>query len=1041
MANHNPLKNITSGIFILVAQLILFSGAAFPGEINGDAKRTFDEFNTNHGHTWKAVWDTHRGLTGAIIGYGEGYSSKGYIRKTQSHTWPSTILPLSANEPTPPSLPPPFPENKKISILSFSSSPDIFSPNGDGIKDSTDFYIKLALRHTDALEGNRHNSPSAQDMAYFVGWKIDITKSGSLITSLQGKSAIDLTNCIKGIHGASCQWIGHDLKIGWSPSELKDGVYGYQLFVNYIREIYAQNKTVTKIVDSESSGVGSLIIDTTPPEILFTSPQPNSAITTQTPLIEVTYSDPTAGIESNTLQVQLNTTDITNNLTVEPDRASYQVTSPLAEGIHRMYARIQDKAGNVGEARSNFAIILQTDKAASVNETNDFLRELAPVYGYSEDLHELYLHDFKETNIFSMAVYRQEVNSIPVIGGEIKVAISVENKPQGANGNFFGDAMTVSTTPTLSDKEAIDIGVEDLGQNQNLKDTSFALLRISPEPGPPRLVWETTLQNVTGAEPISWTYLIDATTGDIIHKFNNVLNACAPRAFVRAPYNLDNDYAEVSIENIVDPNGCLIGEYADVTNGQFSRLCSPDFSYFHQPFISDTPSDAVKDEEDSRTDEVTAYYNATKFAKTLEDELSYNILLTKSFPSQINVVTNGCISYGGGCDLDNAEAAPVQEKVGNETKLKDIKITIAPGSKLLPTQTSQGLKYIVGDWTRNPDVLFHEYGHGILFDKGLLTYTGIDSGYHEGFADFMAASVTNEPTNAEWLPSIFRSADNTKLEVGAEEAHEWGTVYSGSMWGFRRRLLDIYYNSVGTARQRSEKLALYSPDLYVLRTNRQNTFAEVIPPLLLTEAVYYVFRVLYEGDMLNFHHEIRAAFASHAVTEENKVAVTLPLDGERKDMGRDFVIYSGSNPKYKIYFAIETTNFDTSSCHISFELSTTPMASGFNNDRMAIYNAAADGAIADCYNALSPGTRAKVYFRATTYDPNNASTLRISDENAPHQYVYLERPEECTITPIVGDKGEFVSFLLPFMTVLILTRILNRNKTRRYLSVKPLGKQ
>jgi len=121
-------------------------------------------------------------------------------------------------------------------------------------------------------------------------------------------------------------------------------------------------------------------------------------------------------------------------------------------------------------------------------------------------------------------------------------------------------------------------------------------------------------------------------------------------------------------------------------------------------------------------------------------------------------------------------------------------------------------------------------------------------------------------------------------------------------------------------------------------------------------------------------------------------------------------------------------------CHVSPELSTNPIEGGSGNDRVVFYNAVADGAIANCYNALSPGTRAKIYFQAVTYIPNDPGSVRISDANAPYQYVYLERPEECSIIPSTNTKEGIFSFSFLFIIVtgfIKVLKIFNSNRNER----------
>jgi hypothetical protein len=100
----------------------------------------------------------------------------------------------------------------------------------------------------------------------------------------------------------------------------------------------------------------SFTTDTVPPAIAFSSP-PELVTDTPAPVIRLTYSDSTSGIEPGTLKVTLDGKSI-DSICVANLASGSCLTESVAEGPHTLTATVRDRAGNAGTASFGFTLTL-----------------------------------------------------------------------------------------------------------------------------------------------------------------------------------------------------------------------------------------------------------------------------------------------------------------------------------------------------------------------------------------------------------------------------------------------------------------------------------------------------------------------------------------------------------------------------------------------------------------------------------------------------------------------------------------------------------
>lgn len=103
----------------------------------------------------------------------------------------------------------------------------------------------------------------------------------------------------------------------------------------------------------------SFTTDTVPPSIAFASP-PKVVAGNPAPIIRLTYSDLTSGLDTSTLKVSLDGESI-DSICVANFASGVCIPQAIAEGSHLLTATVLDRAGNAGTASFAFTLTLNEE--------------------------------------------------------------------------------------------------------------------------------------------------------------------------------------------------------------------------------------------------------------------------------------------------------------------------------------------------------------------------------------------------------------------------------------------------------------------------------------------------------------------------------------------------------------------------------------------------------------------------------------------------------------------------------------------------------
>ncbi|MFQ6106207.1 MAG: FG-GAP-like repeat-containing protein [Thermoplasmata archaeon] len=113
------------------------------------------------------------------------------------------------------------------------------------------------------------------------------------------------------------------------------------------------------IPSNRATVVWYFTVDTQPPVISDLQPTNGSIIGDATPAISASYVDP-SGINITTVVLKVDSVDVTTQATVEFDRVTYVVPSPMADGLHDVYVEVHDNSSPANSAKRTWSFTVDT---------------------------------------------------------------------------------------------------------------------------------------------------------------------------------------------------------------------------------------------------------------------------------------------------------------------------------------------------------------------------------------------------------------------------------------------------------------------------------------------------------------------------------------------------------------------------------------------------------------------------------------------------------------------------------------------------------
>jgi len=435
----------------------------------------------------------------------------------------------------------------------------------------------------------------------------------------------------------------------------------------------------------------------------------------------------------------------------------------------------------IGSPHRAFGKAIRIPGFSQIREDNVQDAAMAFLTGYADMLNvrpeNLRLIRATEVNGRWYVSYRQVFEDIDVLFSEVELRIFSNGSVMAFGADFYND-LTVSTLPALSYDAAKNRATEGLGQSATAISGN-EVLSILPVVGQDAISYHLVYEvSVTSSDPVgNYVTLVDAHDGALLWRHNRVrYTDVSGRVTGMVQLDLPTDpFVEQGFQDETVLIGTLqvvtdsLGDYRTDISSPTSLVVSLDGPYVNvnrsdgpDAFISTTvnPGDTLNilwDETNSHPAERDGYFHTRlihDFITTLDPNftnINYSMPCVVNINSTCNAFWNGFgINFyleGGGCP-----------------------------------NTAQ-----------MPDVVYHEYGHGIndkLYQQLGQGFGMINGATHEGMADVASSVILDDPRVGRGFfgpGSVLRNLDNTSSypEDVSGDPHITGLIIGGAFWDLR----------------------------------------------------------------------------------------------------------------------------------------------------------------------------------------------------------------------------------------------------------------
>ena len=420
-----------------------------------------------------------------------------------------------------------------------------------------------------------------------------------------------------------------------------------------------------------------------------------------------------------------------------------------------------------GTIRSLYNLTLPLPPGTPETSARQCLSEHCDLFGLTDPHTELRLKTIQTSLTGRHVRFHQYYRGVEVYGASISVHTNHLGQIRVIHSNYF-PKIDINTSASVSADGAVAIAITDAGAF-NLRKPPQANLIIFPNPHMRQAGDDTDVYRLAyrvilsfGQPVSSWEYLIDAVTGEPLHR-RNLLRFADGRGRVFNPSPVvalkddtlrDQDdsadaipeaaYTDVILLEL-DDSGFLDGRYVS-TRLTPDRANEPslEFNYLR---------------DDPRFEEVMVYYHVDTVARYLKG-LGFDFVDDWQIPTNVHV--------------DDSNNAFYDDSDGS--------INFGDGG---------------ADTAEDAEVIIHEYGHAILDRQVPDIYFGEGGAIHEGFSDFLAASFFTavsdgygDTTVFDWVGSHDPEYGGTRPVNGSKhypedivgQPHADGEMWSASLW-------------------------------------------------------------------------------------------------------------------------------------------------------------------------------------------------------------------------------------------------------------------
>ena len=413
-----------------------------------------------------------------------------------------------------------------------------------------------------------------------------------------------------------------------------------------------------------------------------------------------------------------------------------------------------------GGAQSVRGILTETEEGSGQEIAEQFLADNRELFAIPIEDAGLRCVGAKEHRGVQHVKYQQFANGLPVIGAEVTVHIDRANRVQMVNGSYYPEIDVETTAPSILEEAAVEAVLNILDvEDHSVPQVEFV---IFPRGESYIRAYRVTLHT---KKPLGdWVFFIDASTGDVIDHYN-AINFVRGKGYL---YNTNprRDATLVTADLFeLDDSKTLSGTYFKIKNAVEGGERAPTTGPQEYDFLYADPAD-------THFDEVMVYYHLSKVAKFFRNlgfaEHNEQMLAHVHVPNP----------YNGNPNYDNAYFSPFEHAIyfGDGDELNDL--------------------------AQEAAVIYHEYSHSVVDAIQPLMATPEAGALHEGYADYFACSLTNDPKIGEFAVGelggeFLRDLRNQRTyeTITRTDVHEDGEIWGTTCWKIRevlgRRVTDL----------------------------------------------------------------------------------------------------------------------------------------------------------------------------------------------------------------------------------------------------------
>jgi len=428
-------------------------------------------------------------------------------------------------------------------------------------------------------------------------------------------------------------------------------------------------------------------------------------------------------------------------------QASREIQKQPSDAVRNLEAKVRGRVkirwnSRTGSPRSVRGLLTEPAEGTAQEIARQFLAENRELFEIREEVSDLQYVRTTERRGIRHVKFCQVYHGLPVFGAEIIVHIDQADRVKMVNGEYCPGIEVDTVTHPISKTAAIDAVLAVL----EIEGSAPSDVQVEPGVFPRGEGYCRTYKVVLNTRvPLgNWVYFVDALSGEVVDGYNAMRFVKGKGSIYNSNPKRDDD--EVVTAELFDLNGdkTLSGTYFKVENDEGPEALAPsdDHEFVYEP-------------DSTHFDEAMVYYHLSRVGEFFRN-LGHSDH-TEPMTAHVHVPDPDTHNP----DYDNAYYSPSRNAIyfGHGKTFNDL--------------------------AREAAVIYHEYTHSIVESAQSYMWTHEAGALHEGYADYFACSISNDPQIGEFV--VEQIGDPNLRNLRSQKTYDNFTGSSlhtdGEIWG------------------------------------------------------------------------------------------------------------------------------------------------------------------------------------------------------------------------------------------------------------------